>query len=429
MKKILALIICLIMIISACLLTGCFDDIDDSTSNATSESTSENADANKVSLLGIQASVHEGALPQSAQNSPAASLLSTYTTAPEIQTLSNAHSSDDELLENNGGYLSIFKSQTIINFTIKLNNPYDYYILDFRLGADDEEVEYYTSEKTWKSIADRDIRWMGSDNATCTYILKLSSPDATPSKIRIKWMYYTDKHNGRNRFAVNMNNKDKYTIYKFDESIKDGAITFTDIISPLDGKTPDGQPANKGCKMVLKKGVSIDRLYDCVFSYAEDKYIYTDYDIKEDGIYDDVRFRYVDYSYTERNVTIRMKKVYFMKEEDFTIRYFKEYKPEIITEETFDEETQKTKTKRYYAMEMMFGGFGCPLNSSYVVWNMAYKGNNFIYEWNWPRLLLEVPEGKDEAWCREQEFEIFGNVFNIGRLADGKYGKYAIARD
>lgn len=53
MKKILALIICLIMIISSCLLTGCFDDIDDSTSNATSESTSENADANKVSLLGI----------------------------------------------------------------------------------------------------------------------------------------------------------------------------------------------------------------------------------------------------------------------------------------------------------------------------------------------------------------------------------------
>lgn len=429
MKKILELIICLIMIISSCLLTGCFDDIDDSTLNATSESTSENADANKVSLLGIQASVHEGALPQSAQNSPAASLLSTYTTAPEIQTLNNAHSSDDELLENNGGYLSIFKSQTIINFTIKLNNPYDYYILDFRLGADDEEVEYYTSEKTWKSIADRDIRWMGSDNATCTYILKLSSPDATPSKIRIKWMYYTDKHNGRNRFAVNMNNKDKYTIYKFDESIKDGAITFTDIISPLDGKTPDGQPANKGCKMVLKKGVSIDRLYDCVFSYAEDKYIYTDYDIKEDGVYDDVRFRYIDYSYTEKNVTIKMKKVYFMKDEDFTIKYFKEYKPMIITEETFDEETQETKTKRYYAMEMIFGGFGCPLSYDVESWHTTYKGNNFIIDWWNARLLLEVPEGKDEAWCREQEFEIFGNVFNVGRLADGKYGKYAIARD
>ncbi len=130
MKKILALIICLIMIISSCLLTGCFDDIDDSTSNTTSESTSttqestsENEDANKVSLLGIQASVHEGALPQSTQNSPTASLLSTYTTAPEIQTMSNAHSSDDELLENDGSYLSIFKSQTIINFTIRLNNP------------------------------------------------------------------------------------------------------------------------------------------------------------------------------------------------------------------------------------------------------------------------------------------------------------------
>lgn len=424
MKKILALIICLIMIISFCLLTGCFDDIDDSTSNATSESTSENADANKVSLLGIQASVHEGALPQSAQKSPAASLLSTYTTTPEIQTMSNTHSGD-ELLENDGGYLSIFKSQTIINFTIKLNNPYDYYILDFRLGADDEEVEYYTSEKTWKSIADRDIRWMGSDNATCTYILKLSNPDVTASKIKIKWMYYTDKHDGRSRFAVNMNNKDKYTIYKFDESIKDGAITFTDIISPLDGKTLDGQPANKGCKMILKKGVTIDRLYT-YDSYTE---TYTDYDIKEDGVYDDVRFKYIDYSYTEKNVTIKMKKVYFMRDENFTIKYYQESKPTITTKEIFDDETQETKTKRYYAMKMSFGGFGCPLNSSYVVWNMSYKGNNFIYEWDFAKLLLEVPEGKDEAWCREQEFEIFGNIFNVGRLADGKYGKWRIARD
>lgn len=424
MKKILALIICLIMLISSCLLTGCFDDIDDSTSNATSESTSENADANKVSLLGIQASVNEDkSLQQSIQKSPAASLLSTHTTTPEIQTMSNTHSGD-ELLENDGGYLSIFKSQTIINFTIKLNNPYDYYILDFRLGADDEEVEYYTSEKTWKSIADRDIRWMGSDNATCTYILKLSNPETTVSKIKIKWMYYTDKHDGRNRFAVNMNNKDKYTIYKFDESIKDGAITFTDIISPLDGKTPDGQPANKGCKMVLKKGVTIDRLYDCVYDYTTKTYVYTDYDIKEDGVYDDVRFKYIDYSYTERNMTIKIKK-YFMNNGNFTIQYVASYKPEIITEEVFDEEIQETETKRYFAMIINFAGFGCPLSFDVESWYTTYKGNNFIINWWNARLLLEVPEGKDEAWCREQEFEIFGNVFNIGKLADMKYGSNA----
>lgn len=412
------------MIISSCLLTGCFDDIDDSTSNATSESTSENADANKVSLLGIQASVNEDkSLQQSIQKSPAASLLSTHTTTPEIQTMSNTHSGD-ELLENDGGYLSIFKSQTIINFTIKLNNPYDYYILDFRLGADDEEVEYYTSEKTWKSIADRDIRWMGSDNATCTYILKLSNPETTVSKIKIKWMYYTDKHDGRNRFAVNMNNKDKYTIYKFDESIKDGAITFTDIISPLDGKTPDGQPANKGCKMVLKKGVTIDRLYDCVYDYTTKTYVYTDYDIKEDGVYDDVRFKYIDYSYTERNMTIKIKK-YFMNNGNFTIQYVASYKPEIITEEVFDEEIQETETKRYFAMIINFAGFGCPLSFDVESWYTTYKGNNFIINWWNARLLLEVPEGKDEAWCREQEFEIFGNVFNIGKLADMKYGSNA----
>ena len=422
MKKILALIICLIMIISSCLLTGCFDDIDDSTSNATSESTSENADANKVSLLGIQASVHEGALPQSAQNSPAASLLSTYTTTPEIQTMSNTHSGD-ELLENDGGYLSIFKSQTIINFTIRLNNPYDYYILDFRLGADDEEVEYYTSEKTWKSIADRDIRWMGSDNATCTYILKLSSPDATPSKIRIKWMYYTDKHNGRNRFAVNMNNKDKYTIYKFDESIKDGAITFADLKNPLNGKTPDGnERAYMSFKMVLKKGVTIDRLY----TYNPYTEIYTDYEIREDGIYNDVKFNYVDYSYTERNVTIKMKKVLIAY--NYLAIFYLGSKPEIITEEVFDEVSQETKTKRYFTIRMQINGFGIPTDIEKPTaesWDKIYKGNHFIMKWKSNTLYLEVPEGKDEAWCREQEFELLGNIFNVGKLADRKYGSNA----
>lgn len=427
MKKILALIICLIMLISSCLLTGCFDDIDDSTSNATSESTSENADANKVSLLGIQASVNEDkSLQQSIQKSPAASLLSTHTTTPEIQTMSNTHSGD-ELLENDGGYLSIFKSQTIINFTIKLNNPYDYYILDFRLGADDEEVEYYTSEKTWKSIADRDIRWMGSDNATCTYILKLSNPETTVSKIKIKWMYYTDKHDGRNRFAVNMNNKDRYTIYKFDDSIKNDAITFADLKNPLDGKTPDGSEwASISFKMVLKKGVTIDRLY----TYNPYTEIYTDYEIREDGIYNDVDFgyveNYVDYSYTERNVTIKIKKV-FIAYRYLEIFYLRS-KPEIITEEVFDEATQETKTKRYFTIEMQINGFGIPTDNEKPTaepWDIIYKGNHFVMKWKSNLLYLEIPEGKDEAWCREQEFELLGNVFNVGKLADQKYGRYA----
>lgn len=414
------------MIISSCLLTGCFDDIDDSTSNTTSESTSENADANKVSLLGIQASVHEGALPQSAQNSPAASLLSTYTTAPEIQTMSNTHSGD-ELLENDGGYLSIFKSQTIINFTIKLNNPYDYYILDFRLGADDEEVEYYTSEKTWKSITDRDIRWMGSDNATCTYILKLSNPETTVSKIKIKWMYYTDKHDGRNRFAVNMNNKDKYTIYKFDESIKNGAITFTDIKNPLNGMTPDRtERAYMSFKMVLKKGVTIDRLYGYDYDPVINDFVYTDYEIREDGIYNDIRFNRVDYSYTERNVTIKMKDVVIA--DRYLMIFYPNTKPEIITEEVFNEETQITETKRYFIVHLQFNGFGIPTDNEKPTaepWDITYKGNHFIMKWKSNTLYLEVPEGKDEAWCREQEFELLGNVFNVGKLADRKYGSDA----
>ena len=46
-------------------------------------------------------------------------------------------------------------------------------------------------------------------------------------------------------------------------------------------------------------------------------------------------------------------------------------------------------------------------------------------KWESNLLYLEVPEGKDEAWCREQEFELHGNVFNVGKLADMKYGEDA----
>lgn len=43
-------------------------------------------------------------------------------------------------------YTFIFKSQTTINFDIKLNNPKNYYIMDFKLTCDEEQIEYYDKE-------------------------------------------------------------------------------------------------------------------------------------------------------------------------------------------------------------------------------------------------------------------------------------------
>lgn len=40
-------------------------------------------------------------------------------------------------------YTFIFKSQTTINFDIKLNNPKNYYIMDFKLTCDEEDIQYY----------------------------------------------------------------------------------------------------------------------------------------------------------------------------------------------------------------------------------------------------------------------------------------------
>lgn len=108
----------------------------------------------------------------------------------------------------------------------------------------------------------------------------------------------------------------------------------------------------------------------------------------------------------------------------FAIFYPLNSKPEIITEEVFDEVSQETKTKRYFTIKMQINGFGIPTDIEKPTaepWDIIYKGNHFIMKWKSNLLYLEVPEGKDEAWCREQEFELLGNVFNVGKLADRKY--------
>ena len=53
--------------------------------------------------------------------------------------------------------------------------------------------------------------------------------------------------------------------------------------------------------------------------------------------------------------------------------------------------------------------------------------NNFYMDWKNEILVLEVPEGKDESWCQKQTFVYLGNEFNVGLLANKKYGKFARA--
>ena len=117
-------------------------------------------------------------------------------------------------------YTFIFKSQTTINFDIKLNNPKNYYIMDFKLTCDEEQIEYYDKEmEKWTPINDIWIRWSGSNNQESRYRLRLPNPEISPDKIKISEMYYSDRTDGANKTAVNMNNKETYTVYKVEDDL------------------------------------------------------------------------------------------------------------------------------------------------------------------------------------------------------------------
>lgn len=403
MKKLIALFLSLLMAIALCAFAGC-DFVEDDSS---SDSSSISEDEGKVELMGIQATVNTELKAPSTQKISALSLTSFYNNF-------NTTPLDDDILSNTD-YLAIFKDQTIINFTIKLNNPYDYYIMDFRLSADDEEVEYYTTEGTWKSIKDRDIRWMGSDNETCTYQLRLLSPDSTPSNIRIKWMYYSDKRDGRNKFAVNLNNRERYTIYKVDSDIKNTAVRFYDVINPLDGLNAD-RTAQLPIKFKIGAidGAKIEKvMISGAEGVANENGEYT-----RPGTSGGVS---VEYSYNvKKNVTIKSKITLAIG--TLSISY--------PNKTSFIGKIESLGNKNFYYIHISMDGFGTPLYTERPIMGFEYLPvgeNNFYMDWKNEILVLEVPEGKDEAWCQEQTFVYLGNEFNVGLLANKKYGEFARA--
>ncbi|MDY2879397.1 MAG: hypothetical protein SOT34_00435 [Candidatus Borkfalkiaceae bacterium] len=140
----------------------------------------------------------------------------------EQESQSEGESNDQEIFPNNPTYTFIFKSQTTISFTITLENKNNYYIFDFKLSCAEEEVQYWdATNEEWVGINDTWIRWNGSNNLKAKYLLRLPNAEITPDNIRITEMYYSDRADKSNKIAVNMNDRDVYTVYKMD----DGMIT------------------------------------------------------------------------------------------------------------------------------------------------------------------------------------------------------------
>lgn len=215
MKKILSIISATIMLFySISILAGC-NNKDSSNSNSKAE----------VVLDKVSAAAAEKPIQPQA--------ISIFNLSENSTDSSNSESTEeipDTSVDIPADYTFIFTSQLEINFDIKLNNPQNYYIMDFKLTCDEEQIEYYDKEmEKWTPINNIWIRWSGSNNQESRYRLKLPNTEISPDKIKISEMYYSDRTDGTNKTAVNMNNKETYTIYKIESSLE--IIKMTDVIN------------------------------------------------------------------------------------------------------------------------------------------------------------------------------------------------------
>ena len=212
MKKVLSIIITAIMLLcSISVIAGCKNKGNSNNNNSKAEVVLD-----KVSA----AAYKESSVKPQKMAAFNLSEKSTDNSKNESADNSESESESPDISADIPDYTFIFKSQTTINFDIKLNNPKNYYIMDFKLTCDEEQIEYYDKEmEKWTPINDIWIRWSGSNNQESRYRLRLPNPEVSPDKIKISEMYYSDRTDGTNKTAVNMNNKETYTVYKVEDDL------------------------------------------------------------------------------------------------------------------------------------------------------------------------------------------------------------------
>lgn len=206
MKKILSIISATIMLFcSISILAGC-NSKDSSNSNSKAEVVLDKVSAAAYTETAIQ--------------TQSISIFNMSENSINGMSDNNEEKNSNAPIDAPSDYTFILKSQLEINFDIKLSNPKNYYIMDFKLTCDEEQIEYYDEKmEKWTPINDVWIRWSGSNNQESRYRLKLPTPEISPDKIKISEMYYSDRTDGTNKTAVNMNNKETYTVYKVEDNL------------------------------------------------------------------------------------------------------------------------------------------------------------------------------------------------------------------
>lgn len=246
MKKTLSIIITAIMLLcSISVIAGCKNKGNSNNNNSKAEVVLDkvSAAAYKESSVKPQKMAAFNLSEKSADNSE-----------NESADNSESESESPDVSADIPDYTFIFKSQTTINFDIKLNNPKNYYIMDFKLTCDEEQIEYYDKEmEKWTPINDIWIRWSGSNNQESRYRLRLPNPEISPDKIKISEMYYSDRTDGTNKTAVNMNNKETYTVYKVEDD-----LVVTETVSNSREKYVFRMNQKEGVEVLSTKGNGVD---------------------------------------------------------------------------------------------------------------------------------------------------------------------------
>lgn len=212
MKKIIAFILICIMTLAT--LVSCGNSTD-----TTPEASTAGATEAEVTLLGISTDF----TPTVAAN---------VVTVPRLLSDGNSDTTTTGATNDNiiddvySTFTVIYRTQTVIYFTINLSNPNNRYIMDFKLSCAEDDGVTVRQGNHESRINDPNtyIRWDEAydriGNHQATFVLTLPNTEISPTSIRISEMYYSDRTDGTNKTTVNMNNRDVYTVYKTDSLVE-----------------------------------------------------------------------------------------------------------------------------------------------------------------------------------------------------------------
>jgi len=226
-KTIRILALALIIVMLTVSFAGCFVIKTTDKNYTTAPATTGEAE---VSLIGVSADTKLPATKNSAFKMVSVPRLLAAPQAETAETteVTTVAETTAEPVEDDAysTFTVIYKTQTVIYFTINLSNPNNRYIMDFKLSCD-EDPNVTVRQGTHESrINDPNtyIRWDEAEdrigNHQATFVLTLPDTTVSPTSIRISEMYYSDRTDGVNKTTVNMNNRDVYTIYKTDSLVE-----------------------------------------------------------------------------------------------------------------------------------------------------------------------------------------------------------------